>query len=194
MARKKQSGRPKVSRGPVAPGRVPFQEGSPATSSTSEKLSLVVGIGASAGGLEAFTRFFANMPANSGMAFVLVQHLDPERASMLVELLSAKTSMPVMAAADGLPVTPNSLFVIPPNAVLTISEGVLRLSRPAPAREHRRPVDTFFASLAEDEGERAACIILSGGGSDGTEGVRAVKEHGGLTLAQAEFDQHAKIG
>jgi len=166
----------------------------PATASTSQQLSLVVGIGASAGGLEAFNRFFANMPANSGMAFVLVQHLDPERASMLVELLSAKTSMPVMAAADGLPVTPNSLFVIPPNAVLTISEGVLRLSRPAPAREHRRPVDTFFASLAEDEGERAACIILSGGGSDGTEGVRAVKEHGGLTLAQAEFDQHAKIG
>lgn len=134
------------------------------------------------------------MPADSGMAFVLVQHLDPERPSMLVELLAAKTTMPVIAAADGAPVTANSVFVIPPNAVLTISEGVLRLSRPAPAREHRRPVDSFFASLAEDQGERAACIILSGGGSDGTEGVRAVKEHGGLTLAQAEFDQHAKIG
>lgn len=153
-----------------------------------------MGIGASAGGLEAFTQFFAHMPTNSGMAFVLVQHLDPQRVSMLVELLSAKTTMPVTAAADGMPVTANSVFVIPPNAVLTIAEGVLRLSQPAPAREHRRPVDAFFASLAEDQGERAACIILSGGGSDGTEGVRTVKEHGGLTLAQAEFDQHAKVG
>jgi two-component system, chemotaxis family, CheB/CheR fusion protein len=159
-----------------------------------QQISLVVGIGASAGGLEAFTRFFANMPANSGMAFVLVQHLDPQRVSMLVELLSAKTSMPVVAAADGAPVAANSVFVIPPNAVLTIVDGVLRLSQPAPAREHRRPVDAFFTSLAEDQGERAACVILSGGGSDGTEGVRAVKEHGGLTLAQAEFDQQAKIG
>jgi two-component system, chemotaxis family, CheB/CheR fusion protein len=166
----------------------------PATPSSLQQLSLVVGIGASAGGLEAFTRFFANMPVDSGMAFVLVQHLDPQRASMLVELLSAKTTMPVIAAADGVPVTANSAFVIPPNAVLTISKGVLRLSRPAPAREHRRPVDTFFTSLAEDQGERAACIILSGGGSDGTEGLRAIKEHGGLTLAQAEFDQHAMMG
>jgi two-component system CheB/CheR fusion protein len=134
------------------------------------------------------------MPADSGMAFVLVQHLDPQRVSMLVELLSAKTAMPVTAAADGMPVAANSVFVIPPNAVLTIAEDVLRLSQPAPAREYRRPVDAFFASLAEDRGERAACIILSGGGSDGTEGVRAIKERGGLTLAQAEFDQHAKIG
>jgi two-component system, chemotaxis family, CheB/CheR fusion protein len=89
---------------------------------------LVVGIGASAGGLEAFTRFFAAMPANSGMAFVLVQHLDPQRVSMLVELLSAKTSMPVIAATDGIPVVANSVFVIPPNSVLTIVDGILRLS------------------------------------------------------------------
>jgi two-component system CheB/CheR fusion protein len=195
MARKKQSGTRQASRRPAAPGRgVSAPRGSPAASSTPDKLSLVVGIGASAGGLEAFTRFFAHMPADSGMAFVLIQHLDPQRVSMLVELLSAKTTMPVTAAADGAPVTANSVFVIPPNAVLTIAEGVLRLSQPAPAREHRRPVDAFFTSLAVDQGERAACIILSGGGSDGTEGVRAVKEHGGLTLAQAEFDQHAMTG
>jgi two-component system, chemotaxis family, CheB/CheR fusion protein len=196
MARKKQSGMREGSRRPERRGRrLPRPKAAiPATSSTSQQLTLVVGIGASAGGLEAFTRFFANTPANSGMAFVLIQHLDPQRASMLVDLLSAKTSMPVTAAADGMPVTANALFVIPPNSVLTIAEGVLRLSQPAPAREHRRPVDAFFTSLAKDQGERAACIILSGGGSDGTEGVRAVKEHGGLTLAQAEFDQHATIG
>ena len=99
-----------------------------------QQISLVVGIGASAGGLEAFTRFFANMPANSGMAFVLVQHFDPQRVSMLVELLSAKTTMPVTAAADGIPVTANLVFVIPPNAVLTIVGGILRLLQPAPAR------------------------------------------------------------
>jgi two-component system, chemotaxis family, CheB/CheR fusion protein len=154
MARKKQSGTRKASRRPVAPGRrVPRRKGPPsAASSTSDKLSLVVGIGASAGGLEAFTRFFANMPANSGMAFVLIQHLDPERASMLVELLSAKTSMPVNAAADGLPVTANSLFVIPPNAVLTISEGVLRLSRPAPAREYSPPSRYIFREPCRGSG------------------------------------------
>jgi chemotaxis response regulator CheB len=108
-----------------------------------QQVSLVVGIGASAGGLEAFTRFFANMPANSGMAFVLVQHLDPQRVSMLVELLSAKTTMPVTAAADGIPVAANSVFMIPPNAVLTIVGGILRLLQPAPAREHRRPSMRF---------------------------------------------------
>jgi two-component system, chemotaxis family, CheB/CheR fusion protein len=194
VAPKKQPGTRKGSRRPVRAGSQESRRKARAIPPTPQQLSLVVGIGASAGGLEAFTRFFANMPADSGMAFVLVQHLDPQRASMLVELLSAKTTMPVIAAADGAPVTANSVFVIPPNAVLTISEGVLRLSRPAPAREHRRPVDTFFSSLAEDQGERAACIILSGGGSDGTEGLRAVKEHGGLTLAQAEFDQHAMTG
>jgi two-component system, chemotaxis family, CheB/CheR fusion protein len=194
VARKKRSGTRRVPSASVLGKANTGRKNPPAAPSTPQQISLVVGIGASAGGLEAFNRFFANMPANSGMAFVLVQHLDPQRVSMLVELLSAKTSMPVVAAADGTPVTANSVFVIPPNAVLTIVDGVLRLSQPAPAREHRRPVDAFFTSLAEDQGERGACIILSGGGSDGTEGVRAVKEHGGLTLAQAEFDQHAKIG
>jgi two-component system, chemotaxis family, CheB/CheR fusion protein len=174
--------------------RVPGKKAASAPPAVPQQTALIVGIGASAGGLEAFTRFFAAMPANSGMAFVLVQHLDPQRISMLVELLSAKTSMPVVAATDGTAVAADSVFVIPPNAVLTIIDGVLRVSQPAPAREHRRPIDAFFTSLAEDQGERAACVILSGFGSDGTEGVRAVKEHGGLTLAQAEFDQHAKSG
>jgi two-component system, chemotaxis family, CheB/CheR fusion protein len=123
VARKKQSGARKGSRRPVAHGTTRTASKGPAPPSTSQQLSLVVGIGASAGGLEAFTRFFANMPVNGGMAFVLIQHLDPQRVSMLVELLSAKTTMPVTAAADGMPVMANSVFVIPPNSVLTISEG-----------------------------------------------------------------------
>jgi two-component system, chemotaxis family, CheB/CheR fusion protein len=134
------------------------------------------------------------MPADSGMAFVLVQHLAPDHRSMLVELLGKSTAMSVTEAEDGMPVAANRVFVIPPDATLTIEDGVLRVSTPAPAREHRRPIDTFFCSLAEDQGESAVCIILSGAGSDGTLGVRTVKEHGGLTLAQAEVDHIAMSG
>ncbi|MBC7767608.1 MAG: PAS domain-containing protein [Phycisphaerales bacterium] len=155
---------------------------------------LVVGIGASAGGLEAFKTFFSLMPANSGMAFVLVQHLDPNRSSMLVELLSAATQMPVSVAADGAQVAANHVYVIPPDATLTMDEDILRITRPAPPRETRRPIDAFFVSLAEAQGDNAVCVVLSGGGSDGSVGLAAIKEHGGLTLAQAEFDSHAKLG
>jgi two-component system, chemotaxis family, CheB/CheR fusion protein len=155
---------------------------------------LIIGIGASAGGLEAFRTFFANMPADSGMAFVLVQHLDPHHKSMLVDLLGRHTQMTVIEAADGMRVAVNCIFIIPPNATLTITGGALRVSKPAPAREHRRPIDTFFASLAKDQGECAVCIVLSGTGSDGTLGLRKVKEHGGLSLAQADFDATAMSG
>ena len=157
-------------------------------------LPLIVGIGASAGGLEAFRTFFTHMPADTGMAFVLVQHLAPDHKSMLVDLLSASTKMPVIEAADGLEIQANRLFVIPPNATLTVQAGRLRLEQPAPPRVSRRPIDTFFQSLAEDQRENAVCVILSGTGSDGTLGAAAIKEHGGLTLAQAEFDHHAKPG
>jgi two-component system CheB/CheR fusion protein len=155
---------------------------------------LIIGIGASAGGLQAFKTFFANMPANSGMAFVLVQHLAPQHESMLAELLRSATAMQVVEAADRTSLAADHVYVIPPNATLRIADGKLRVSKPAPAREHRRPVDTFFSALAEDQGENAVCIVLSGGGSDGTEGLRAIKEHGGLTMAQAEFDHHAMSG
>jgi len=155
---------------------------------------LVVGIGASAGGLEAFRTFFAGMPADSGMAFVLVQHLSPQHESLLVELLRASTAMPVAEATDRLKLAANHVYVIPPNATLRIGNSRLLVSRPAPAREHRRPVDTLFSTLAEDQEEKAVCIILSGGGSDGTEGVKLVKEHGGLTMAQAEVDHQAMSG
>jgi two-component system CheB/CheR fusion protein len=155
---------------------------------------LVVGIGASVGGLEAFRIFFANMPSNSGMAFVLVQHLAPDHGSILTELISHSTAMKVVEATDGAVVVPNSIFVIPPNATLTIAAGHLHVVKPAPARENRRPIDTFMFSLAEDQGENAVCIILSGSGSDGAQGLAAIKEHGGITLAQAQFDETAMSG
>ena len=155
---------------------------------------LVVGIGASAGGLAAFKAFLANTPADIGMAFVLVQHLAPDHKSLLVELLAAKSPLSVVTATDGVAVRENCVFVIPPDATLTIKDGVLHLVSPAPLRQHRRPIDTFFTSLAEDYGECAVGIVLTGVGSDGTIGVRSIKEAGGLTLAQAEFDHHALSG
>ncbi len=157
-------------------------------------MPLVVGIGASAGGLNAFKKFFAHMPADNGMAFVLIQHLDPHHDSLLVDLIGKQTGMNVVAARDGERLTANRVFIIPPNATLTIKDGVLRLTSPAPPRESRRPIDTFFTSLADDQGENAVCIVLSGTGTDGTQGLKAVKESGGLTLAQAEFDHHAMSG
>ena len=155
---------------------------------------LVVGIGASAGGLVAFKSFLSNLPADTGMAFVLVQHLAPNHKSLLVELLAAESPIPVAVASDGLEVKRDCIYVIPPDATLTIKDEVLQVQSPAPTREHRRPIDSFFTSLAEDCGERAVGIVLAGVGSDGTMGIRAIREHGGLTLAQAEFDHHAMSG
>ena len=134
------------------------------------------------------------MPADSGMAFVLIQHLSPEHKSMLAELVGKTTSMDVIEATDGVAVKPNCVFVIPPDSTMTIAGGCLKIVHPAPPRASRRPIDTFFQSLATDQGENAVCIILSGTGSDGTIGLTSVKEHGGLTLAQAEYDQHAMTG
>ena len=156
--------------------------------------SLVVGIGASAGGLAAFRSFFDSMPADTGMAFVLVQHLDPEHRSMLVELLRPHTAMHIVEAQDKVPLAANQIHVIPPNATLTLEGDILRVRVPAPAREYRRPIDTFLASLAENQEDCAVGIILSGVGSDGSLGIKAIKEYGGFTLAQAEFDQTAMTG
>jgi two-component system, chemotaxis family, CheB/CheR fusion protein len=156
--------------------------------------SLVVGIGASAGGLAAFRSFFDHMPADTGMAFVLVQHLDPGHESMLVELLRPHTAMDVVEAQDQAALTANQIHVIPPNATLTLEGDMLRVSVPAPAREYRRPIDTFFSSLAENQEDCAVGIILSGVGSDGSLGIKAIKEYGGFTLAQAEFDETAMTG
>jgi two-component system, chemotaxis family, CheB/CheR fusion protein len=164
------------------------------TGSTGRPPHLIVGIGASAGGLEAFRTFFENMPTDSGLAFVLVQHLAPDRKSMLAEILGKSTSMAVTEAVDGAEVVPDRVYVIPPDATLSIANGRLVVVKPAPPRDHRRPIDTFLFSLAQDQNENAVCVILSGTGSDGALGLTSIKEHGGLTIAQAEFDQHAKSG
>ena len=116
---------------------------------------LIVGIGASAGGLSAFTSFLKEMPADSGMAFVLVQHLSPDHKSALVDLLGRATVMPVREAENEALVEANTVYVIPPNATLTIKGRTLFVVRPAPPRERRRPIDTFFSSLGEDQGENA---------------------------------------
>ncbi len=155
---------------------------------------LIVGIGASAGELEAFQTFLKNMPPDSGIAFVFVQHLLPSRPSMLAELLARHTAMPVQEGKDGLPVERDRVYVIPPNASLTVEHGRLRVIVPLMREGHHTVIDRFFASLAEDQGSNAVCIILSGAGHEGTLGVKAVKEHGGLTMAQnVETAAHASM-
>ncbi|HWX65523.1 MAG TPA: chemotaxis protein CheB [Rhodanobacter sp.] len=156
--------------------------------------TMIVGIGASAGGLEAFKSFFAHMPVDGELAFVLVQHLAPDHNSLLAELVGRGTTMPVLEATHGMRVEPRHVYVIPPNATLTISDGVLQVCKPAPPREHRWPINTFFTSLAEDQGDYAVCVVLAGTGSDGAQGLRAVKDHGGLALAQSGFDHEAMNG
>ena len=180
--------------GEKAKGNRPAPDQSGVIATKRRPPSLVVGIGASAGGLDAFKSFFDGVPADTGMTFVLVQHLDPDHKSLLVELLRPHTSMRVEEARDRVALAANHVFVIPPNATMTMEGGLLRVSTPAPAREYRRPIDTFFASLAENQEDCAVAIILSGVGSDGTLGVKAIKEYGGYTFAQAEFDETAMSG
>ena len=144
----------------------------------------IVGIGASAGGLEAFEQFFHKIPADSGMAFVVIQHLDPEHPSLLPEILQRATAMPVVEAADQMAVAPNRIHVIPPNREMAIFHGVLQLHVPEQQRGHRMPIDIFLRSLAEDQGDRTIGIILSGTGTDGTLGLRDILGAGGITLAQ----------
>ena len=152
----------------------------------------VVGIGASAGGLEAFTQLLRSLPANTGMAFVLVQHLDPKHESMLTQLLSQRTKMPVDEAKDGMAVEPNRVYIMPPNRDMTISGGVLGLVLRTEVRGHHMPIDHFFHSLAEDKKSSAIGVILSGTASDGAQGLRAIKAQGGITFAQDE--KSAKYG
>ena len=144
----------------------------------------IVGLGASAGGLEAFEQFFRHAPPDSGMAFVLVSHLDPSHASILTEILQRATAMPVVEAQDQMKVSPNSVYVIPPNRDMAIFHGALQLSVPEQPRGQRMPIDAFLRSLAEDQGEQAVGIILSGTGTDGTLGLRAILGMGGISLVQ----------
>src|SRR5579883_1545618 len=144
----------------------------------------IAALGASAGGLEAFERFFKHMPPDAGIAFVVVQHLAPDHPSALPELLARYTKMPVEQAQDRQNVVPNRVYIIPPGATLTIKNNVLQVTAPAEARGHRTPIDSLFSSLAEDRGENAVCIMFSGTGTDGTVGLRAIKEYGGMAMAQ----------
>jgi two-component system, chemotaxis family, CheB/CheR fusion protein len=146
----------------------------------------IVGIGASAGGLAAFEAFFSGMPADTdpGMAFVLVQHLAPDHKSVLTELVKRYTHLEVFEVADGMAVKPNCAYIIPPNRDMAFLNGTLQLLEPTTPRFHRLPIDFFFRSLAQDQHERAICIVLSGTGSDGALGVRAVKGEGGMVMAQ----------
>ncbi|MGV8905201.1 MAG: chemotaxis protein CheB [Acetobacterium sp.] len=154
----------------------------------------IVGIGASAGGLAAFESFFAGMPADSNpdMAFVLVQHLAPDHKSILTEIIQRYTRMKVFEVTDGVEVQPNCAYIIPPGQDMAFLNGSLHLLEPSAPRGHRLPIDFFFQSLAQDQHERAIGIILSGTGSDGTLGIRAIKGEGGMVIAQspesAEYD------
>ena len=154
----------------------------------------IVGIGASAGGLAAFETFFSQMPADSspGMAFVLVQHLARDHKSILAELIRRYTSMQVFDVVDDLTVEANCAYIIPPNRDMSLSGGKLHLFEPTSARGVRLPIDFFFRSLAQDQHENAICVILSGTGSDGSLGVRAIKGEGGMVMVQtpesAEYD------
>jgi two-component system CheB/CheR fusion protein len=146
----------------------------------------IVGIGASAGGLEAFSELLRFLPEKTGMAFVLVQHLDPKHDSVLREILARTTKIPVTEVIQGAVVQPDHAYVIPANANLTIRNGILQLGARVLTRGQHMPIDNFFRSLAENAGQQAIGVILSGTASDGTEGCRAIKAAGGITFAQDE--------
>ena len=168
------------------------KDGSPASASRktrSEDQPIqfpIVGIGASAGGLAAFEAFFSGMPTftEPGMAFILVPHLAPDHKNILTGLIQRCTPMQVSEVEDGMEVRINCTYIIPPGRDMTFQDGTLRLHEPSAPRGQRLPIDSFFRSLARDQHERAICIVLSGTGSDGTLGVRAIKGEGGMTMAQ----------
>ena len=152
----------------------------------------IVGIGASAGGLDALTKLISALPANGGMAYIIVQHLDPTHKSLMAELLAKHTSMPVAQATNNAIVEADHIYVIPAGNYLSISDGALHLSKPTAPHGARMPVDFLLESMATECGERAVAIILSGTGTDGTLGAEAVRDSGGFVIAQdpaeSEYD------
>ncbi len=159
---------------------------------SSDKSFPVVGIGASAGGLEAVSELIAQLPAATGMAYLLVQHLDPRHQSFLTEILAKKAVIAVETAADGTTVKPDHLYVIPPNRTLTVADGVLRLHPRETGERSHMPINTLFRSLAEQYAHRAVAVVLSGTNTDGAQGLEEIKTAGGITMAQepasAKFD------
>src|SRR5208282_611818 len=151
-----------------------------------ENDTTIVAIGASAGGIEALTDLMNHLPSDTGMAFVLVQHLDPKHHSILTELLARKTAMTVTEVSEGIAVRPNHVYVIPPNAMMSISGQTLHLGPREESRGMHMSVDHFMRALAEQKGNRAIGVILSGSGTDGTLGMAEIQAHGGVTFAQDE--------
>jgi len=145
----------------------------------------IVGVGASAGGIQALESLFRAMPADPGMSFVVIMHLAPDRKSLLTDILARHAKLSVVVARDGQELEKDKIYVMPPAAILTIAGARLRLIATDPAHHERSPIDVFFSALARDRGEYAVGIVLSGSGSDGVLGIKAIKEHGGVTLAQA---------
>ena len=150
----------------------------------SSNLFPVIGVGASAGGLDAFKRLIKAIPENSGMAYILVQHLDPAHESILSEILQKGTRLPVQEITDNIHVVPDHIYIIPSNKLLTATDGVLQLSSRLPRSQRNMPIDLFFTSLAEVHQNHAIGVVLSGTATDGTLGLKAIKEHGGITFAQ----------
>jgi two-component system CheB/CheR fusion protein len=152
----------------------------------------LVGIGASAGGIEALGTFFDSMPTDSGCAFVVVLHLDPTRESEMARILSGRTKMPVAQVKDGMSIAPDHVYVIAPDTELKVRDGELHVSKPSVRRGQRHPVDVLFSSIAVEHRERAIAIVLSGTGNNGTEGLKAIRAEGGMSLVQspetAKFD------
>jgi len=146
----------------------------------------VVGIGASAGGLDAFKRLLKGIPEDSGMAYILVQHLDPDHESILADLLQKVTKVPVQEITDNIHVEPDHIYIIPSNKLLTATDGVLQLSARLPKNQRNLPIDLFFTSLAEVHQNHAIGIVLSGTATDGTQGLKAIKAKGGVTFAQEQ--------
>ncbi len=146
-----------------------------------EQSVITVGIGASAGGLEAFKVLFECLPIDTGLSFVVIQHLAVGQESMLKEILSRFTKMPVQAVKDAMPVKPDNVYVIPPGTTLTMENKLLKLDSKV---KSVKPIDAFFVSLAENLKTQSLGIVLSGTGSDGTEGLKAIKAQGGITFAQ----------
>lgn len=182
MAKKKPS--PKNPSPPVTEANLDSHDAPAESPVPADQGLIIVGIGASAGGQEAFEKFFARMPGDSGLAFVIVQHLDPTHKSILVELLQRYTPLQVWQVQDGVRVEPNCVYVIPPNRNLAMLQGRLYLLERESSRGLHLPIDSFFRSLAQDQGDKAVGIILSGTGSDGALGLTAIKGEGGLTMVQ----------
>ncbi|MHC5824190.1 MAG: chemotaxis protein CheB, partial [Nostoc sp.] len=151
-----------------------------------DSLFPIVGIAASAGGLEAFSELLKHLLTDTGMAFVLIQHLDPKHKSLLSEILARTTKMPVTEVQDGMTVEPNNVYVIPPDTKMILSGGVLQLTPREKVHGKYMPGDAFFTSLAADRGRKAMAVVLSGADGDGSLGLKAIKEAGGVTFAQCE--------